>query len=144
MAANDIPSNIGYGTINGRFLIAYSDGIDADEFPDGVPAAGSVFFTPLVEKLKDATASPSPVTIIPQQAVCTLDSEGYLVGPSLTPGVRLVATDNISDGVENWKWRVEYRLTNQAGEPLRAIPSHLIDLPSGTLVNLTDVIPVAG
>lgn len=144
MAVNDIPSNISYGTITGRFLIAYADGSDADLYPDGVPAAGNIYFTPLVEALRDATSTPSPVTIVPQVVVCTLDSDGYLTGPSLTPGVRLVATDNATDGVEDWFWKVEYRLTNEIGSPLRGIPSHKISLPSGSSIDLTNLIPIAG
>ena len=144
MAVNDIPSNIGYGTITGRFLIAYADGTDADLYPDGVPASGNIYFTPLVEALRDATSTPSPVTIVPQVIACGLDVDGYLTSPSGTPGVRLVATDNATDGVEDWFWKVEYRLTNQLGQPLRGIPSHTLSLPAGTSVDLTNFIPVAG
>lgn len=144
MATGDIPSNINYGTVSGRFLIAYDDGSDADQFPDGVPAAGNIYFTPLIDKLRDATAAPSPVTIVPQVVSCSLDSDGYLMGPSLTPGVRLVATDNVTDGVDDWYWKVEYRLTDQAGNPLRGIPTHKMSLPGNTEVNLTNLIPVTG
>lgn len=144
MAVNDIPSNIGYGTITGRFLIAYADGADADVYPDGVPASGNIYFTPLVEALRDATSTPSPVTIVPQVITCSLDSNGYLCAPSGVPGVRLVATDNATDGVGDWYWKVEYRLTNESGSPLRGIPSHTMSLPSGSSVDLTNVIPIAG
>lgn len=144
MAVNDIPSNIGYGTITGRFLIAYADGNDADLYPDGVPAAGQIFFTPMIDALRDATSTPSPVTIVPQVVSCTLDGDGYLNGPSGTPGVRLVATDNATDGVSDWLWKVDYRLTNLAGDPLRGVPTHTMSLPAGAEVDLTSVIPVTG
>ena len=144
MAVNDIPSNIGYGTITGRFLIAYADGADADLYPDGVPASGNIYFTPLVEALRDATSSPSPVTIVPQVIACSLDIDGYLTSPSGGSGVRLVATDNTTDGVGDWYWKVEYRLTNESGQPLRGIPSHTMSLPSGSSIDLTNVIPIVG
>ena len=31
-----LPTNVGYGTVTGRFMLAYADGSDADVFPDGV------------------------------------------------------------------------------------------------------------
>ena len=61
----NLPSNLSYGTVVGRFLLAYADGIDEDLNPDGAAAKGSIFLIPSIIILKDATATPSPVTIIP-------------------------------------------------------------------------------
>jgi len=42
----DIPSNLSYGTVTGRFLLAYADSNDVGSNPDAVPAQGTVYFTP--------------------------------------------------------------------------------------------------
>lgn len=138
MAVNDIPSNVSYGTVTGRFLLAYADGLDADLFPDGVPAKGIIYFSPLVDKLRNPTASPAPVTIIPQRVQCELDSDGYLIGPDLTRGVRLIATDDPDMIPSTWEWRVEYKLTDQNDYPLRGLVAHNLSLPSNSEVNLVN------
>lgn len=147
MAANDLPSNISYGTVKGRFLLAYADGVDSDVFPDGAPAKGSILFTPSPANIKDTTAVANsvltPVTILPGTIACELDSEGYLLGTDGTRGVRLVATDDPDMNPTNWTWQVDYRLTDQDGAAVRGVPTHDMSLPSGTTVDLTQVAPVA-
>lgn len=139
MAVNDIPSNVSYGTVTGRFLLAYADGVDEDLFPDGVPAKGIIYFTPLVDKLRNATATPAPVTIIPQRVQATLDSEGYLTGGDSTRGIRLIATDDPDMDPSTWQWRVEYKLTDQNDYPLRGLLAHNLSLPSQSEVDLVSI-----
>lgn len=147
MAVNDLPSNVSYGTVKGRFLLAYADGADSDVFPDGAPAKGTILFTPSPANIKDVTALVgsvvTPVTILPGTVSCDLDADGYLLGSDGTRGVRLVATDDPDTNPTNWTWQVDYRLTDQEGAAVRGIPTHDITLPSGTTVDLTEVAPVA-
>jgi hypothetical protein len=139
-----LPSNVSYGTVVGRYLIAYQDGIDVDVYPDGVPCGGKIFFTPSVTSLRNATSSPTPVTILPRPVTCELDSDGYLNGPDGTPGVRLIATDDEDNEPVDWTWRVDYQLTDSSGMALRGIGSHNISLNGGTTLDLITVSPVAG
>lgn len=140
--ANELPSNVGYGTVTGRFLLAYSDSADGDLYPDGAPAKGSVLFTPSPNYVKNASASPAPVTILPATISCDLDSEGYLLGYTGTRGVRLVATDDADNNPVDWTWKVTFRLTDADGTPTRGIPDFSFELPQGTTVDLTTAMPV--
>jgi hypothetical protein len=137
-----LPSNVNYGTVNGRFLLAYADGSDLDPNPDGVPAKGSVLFTPSPSYVKNVSASPAPVTILPATIECLLDSEGYLLGSDDTRGVRLVATDDADNNPLDWTWKVTFRLTDQTDTPTRGIPDFSFELPGGTSVDLTSLSPV--
>jgi len=140
--ANELPSNVGYGTVTGRFLLAYSDSADGDLYPDGAPAKGSILFTPSPNYVKNASASPAPVTILPATISCDLDSEGYLLGYTGTRGVRLVATDDVDNNPVDWTWKVTFRLTDADGTPTRGIPDFSFELPQGTTVDLTTAMPV--
>ncbi len=139
----NLPSNVSYGTVVGRFLIAKADGSDLDLYPDGAAAQGSVFFTPSVKKLLNIGAGPIPVTIIPATYEAVLDSEGYLLGEDGTRGVRLIATDDPDMNPSDWTWSVSYRLTDDNGVPISGIPDYSIELPSNGEVDLTVVTPVS-
>jgi hypothetical protein len=138
-----LPSNVSYGTVVGRFLLAYGDTIDSGLEPDAVPAAGTVYFTASPILLKNASASPAPVTILPAPVEVPLDVDGYLRAFAGTDGagVRLVATDDPDNNPVGWTWRVDFRLTDQAGTPV-SLPSFSFSLPSSTTVDLTVATPV--
>lgn len=136
-----LPTNISYGTVVGRFLLGYADGSDLDVFPDGVAAQGSIFFVPSAASLKDASASPDPVTIIPARVEATLDAEGYLCGPDGNRGIRLVATDDPDANPIDWTWTVEFRMTDPDGTVV-ALDGFSFALPGGTEVDLTVLAPV--
>lgn len=148
MAVNDLPSNVSYGTVVGRFLLAYADGVDSDQFPDGVPAKGTILFTPAPANIKDTSAMVglvlTPVTFMPATIQCSLDDEGYLLGSDGERGVRLVATDDPDLNPTDWTWQVDYRLTDQDGVAVRGIPTHDIEVPGGEVTDLTLVAPIAG
>ena len=139
----DLPSNLSYGTVTGRFLLAYADSVDGDLYPDGQAAKGSVFFTPSPAYLLDATASPDPVTVIPATVEATLDSDGYLCGYGTTRGIRLLATDDPQANPVNWTWEVSFRLTDQSDTPVNIDP-YSFSLASGSTVDLTSLSPVPG
>jgi len=137
----NIPSNLSYGTVGGRFIVAYQDSADSGSEPDAIAASGSIFFTPSITILKDVTASPDPVSVLPVTVEATLDSEGYLCGYGTTRGINLIATDDPQGNPVNWTWRAEFRLTDQSGESF-AIEPFSFSLPSGGSVNLTTAAPV--
>jgi hypothetical protein len=138
----DIPSNLSYGTVVGRFLLAYADSNDVGSNPDAVPAQGTLYFTPSPNYIKDVTATPAPVTILPASIECALDADGYLVGYGSDQGVRLLATDDPQGNPIDWTWKVNFRLTDATGTAVRTIPDFSFELPGGTTVDLTTVMPV--
>lgn len=135
--ANELPSNISYGTVVGRFLLAYGDGPDADLYPDGVACGGSIVFVPSVERLRNATGLPAPVTILVRPVVCQLDSEGYLLGSDNTRGVRLLATDDTDNVPTGWTWAAQYRLTDTDGAMLQSLPNQTFSLSGSATLDLT-------
>ena len=137
--ANELPSNISYGTVVGRFLLAYADGPDSDEYPDGVACGGSVVFVPSVERLRNATGLPAPVTILVRPIVCELDSEGYLLGSDGERGVRILATDDTDNVPVGWTWTAQYRLTDIDGATLQMLPDQTFSLSGGATLDLTTI-----
>lgn len=137
----NIPSNISYGTVTGRFILAYGDTNDSGPEPDAIPAAGAVYFTASPVFIKDTSADPAAVTILPAVVEATLDSDGYICGYGTTRGVNLVATDDPQGNPVNWTWGVEFRLTDQGGTPV-PLPGFSFSLPSGQTVDLTVLSPV--
>jgi hypothetical protein len=140
--ANELPSNVSYGTVVGRYLIAYADGSDVDLFPDGAPAKGTITFVPSIEKVRNANAVP-PVTIIPRTVVTSLDSEGYLTAYAGSRGVRLVATDDTDNIPTGWTYNVVYNLTDATGARIGNIASHPISVIGGTTLDLITNAPVS-
>jgi hypothetical protein len=138
-----LPTNVSYGTVKGRFILAYGDTADSGLEPDAVPAQGSVFFTASPILLKNQTADPDPVTILPAPVEVALDEDGYLRAYDGTGGlgIRLVATDDPENNPVGWTWRVDFRLTDESGTPV-ALPSFSFSLPGDTEVDLTDLSPV--
>lgn len=145
-----LPTNVGYGTVTGRFLLAYGDGVETPEnlFPDAVAAGGVVIFTPSAVNLKNLGGSGiDPVTILPAQVVCQLDSEGYLLGSDGNRGVRLVATNDsdVQPGAPaplGWTWEAQYRFTDPTGSTIAVPDPFSFALPENTTVDLTVVSPV--
>ena len=136
-----LPTNVGYGTVVGQFLLAYSDSDDSGLQPDGLPAKGNIYFRPSPAKLLDAGASPNPVTILPAVVETTLDSEGYLCGYTGDRGVRLVATDDADLKPTDWTWTADFRLTDQDDTPI-AVASFSFELPVDDTVDLATAGPV--
>jgi hypothetical protein len=139
----DIPSNLSYGTVTGRYLLAYADSNDVGSNPDAVPAQGTVYFTPSPNYIRDVAASPAPVTLLPASVECSLDANGYITGYTGDLGVRLLATDDADGSPVDWTWSVEFRLTDASGNAIRTIPSFSFSLPGGSTVDLTAATPVA-
>jgi hypothetical protein len=138
----NIPSNLSYGTVTGRFIVAYQDSDDAGLEPDAIPAAGSIFFTASPKLIKNASADPDPVSILPAVVEATLDSEGYLCGYGTVRGIILIATDDPDGNPVDWTWRADFRLTDSTGASLSVNPFSF-ELPGGETVDLTVASPVA-
>lgn len=145
----NIPTNISYGTVVGQYIAAVGDTTDTGREPDAIPLQGYITFTPQVSYVKNITANPNPVTIAKTPVIGVLDSEGYLCNQTIDPdtgffqrGVPLVATDDPEMNPSNWTWKVAYTFSLD-GRPITSPTSHSISIPSGEVVDLTTVSPVA-
>lgn len=135
----NIPTNVGYGTVTGQFILAYGDSSDGGAEPDAIPAKGSVIFTPSVSRLRDTA---DVVTILPAIVQCQLDANGFILGYTGSPGVSLVATNDTDMTPVDWTWQVEFRLTDADGNPVRGLNPFSFALPQGTTVDITTVTPL--
>jgi hypothetical protein len=135
-----LPSNVNFGTVTGRFMRAVADGMDADRDPDGEPIVGLqiMFQADLAGSavVRNATAAPSPVTILIDPVYATTDSEGYLVGTDGQRSIKLVATDDADLDPHGWTYRVTL------SSPSYPRLQFSFALPMDTTVDLTSVVPV--
>jgi hypothetical protein len=134
MTITNQPSNqnITYGTITGRFLLAYTDGPDGDTDLDWVACKGSVLFTPSPAFLKNSTLN---VTFMPATVEAQLDAQGYI-------NVKLLATDNQNNVPSDWTWQADFRLTDAEGIPTRGVDSFSFHVIGGTTEDLADIAQV--
>lgn len=139
MTTPTLPSNVDYGYVVGQFLLAVGDSSDVDNKPDGVAPEGlTITFTPEPQWLLNVSAIANPVTILPSEIVCTVDNEGYLLDPDLNRGVYLIATDDPDLNPTDWNYTVTFRSPDR---PRRVFN---INVPIGSVTDLTTVTPVAG
>jgi hypothetical protein len=141
----DPPSNVGYGLVVWRASGPGVDGPDSDHTPDWVPPTGTVTFKPDATLVRDVSATPAPLTVLPDPVVGVLDEEGYLctpVDPTASPlvplyrGVWLVASDNPALNPTNVPYKVDYSVRSaRPGGTKLAIPSDSIIVPSGAGVD---------
>lgn len=136
-----LPSNLSYGTVKARFLLAYVDSADVDTDPDGIAPTGTVTFTPSATYIKNATASPAPTVVVPSPITCSINSDGYLfsINGNL---VKLLATDDPDTSPVDWTWEVSFNLLDSQGNNVGNLPSFHFALPGGTTVDLADVAPM--
>jgi hypothetical protein len=112
------------------------DSVDVGSAPEASPAVGTVTFTARPPIFRDVAASPDAVTLIPRPVVVALDVNGYIVDGQGAQGVQLIATDDADLNPSAWTWQVSFNLTGAT------IPSFDFQLPQGTTVNLTAVMPI--
>lgn len=135
----NIPEELTYGTVTGRFVLAYSDGDDAGLDLDFAAAKGTVLFTPSAAYIVNPEYN---LTFMPATIECTLDEDGNLLGPDGSIGVRLLATNIQGNNPSDWTWRVDFRLTDQTDTPTRGIASFSFELEARTTLDLTSATPI--
>lgn len=133
-----LPSNVGFGTVVGQFLVIEPDSADPGQDPEASAASGTVTFTATPTKFKNIGATPNPVTLLPQPVICTLDANGYIVDGQGAQGVKLVATDDPDLDPINWTWTATFDILGFAIEQVSFV------LPENTTVDLTSVLPSDG
>lgn len=125
-----MPSDVLYGKVVGRFILAIADQSDPGREPDAVPASGTITFTPATPNRK--MSQPELTTVVAQPIRCQIDPDGHLVDPEGENGVWLITG----------QYRVNYSIQNAV------ISQHLIDVQdTHTEVNpldLTNALPPSG
>lgn len=133
-----LPDEIEYGFVADRVLKAVGDTtLDADRYPDGVAAKGTVRFTPMARHLFTQN---DPATISVANIECTInpghddpEQTGLLVDPAgHTGNVALVA---------GW-YQVTYLLDGESPDrfPIEVKPEYTAESP-GWLPRLRDMVP---
>lgn len=115
-----LPTNVGKGTVRGKFIDS-----------SGAPIDGVVTFKPTPKRLTNATATPRPVTILPKPVSVPLVNGEFETSD-------LIATTDPDNSPVGWEYRVEFQFAGGASaEPF------FITLPEGAVVDLATVTPVA-
>ena len=127
------PTGLPWGKVVGRVARAYADAKDANQLPDVVAASTvRVTFTPTVRSIT-YTGGSEPIIISPEEAVCEINADGYLIGPDGAPGVVLMATSGPGMTPDGWAYNVTFTGAQ--------IPSIRLALKPGETVNLATVLP---
>ncbi len=143
----DLPVELGYGTVNGRFLVAVRDEDDQNLAPDGEPVRGQVVFTASIEYATVPVSSSGPQTIIFDQIVGVFDDQGYLCTPHpksgnpMYRGISLTATDDSDLSVTGWTWKATYQLQSSDRKALK-IPDHSFAVPDGSMLDLATLVSI--
>src|SRR5699024_8001399 len=95
----------------------------------GAAIEGSVTFTPSPKRLLNATADPSPVTILPQPVTVTLNDGTFTQ--------ELIATDDPDNNPSGWTYAVKFGFKSVSAAGFD------IEVPEGATVDLTTVSPVS-
>lgn len=143
-----LPTGVGTGTINGRFVLGVIDSpYDDDNDPELIPAQGRITFVPNIPYdpyVPDAIDG-VPMTILRASITGVLDSEGYLCTPDntspsgFTRGVKLFSTD--TGMVTNWTYTVKYSFTS-VNNVSGIVPDHPLSVPNGSTQDLTTIVRV--
>jgi hypothetical protein len=120
MTVTELPTDIKFGKVAARFLLAVGDSGDAGSEPDAQPAAGHVKFLPRQPNQRSNAAGGALVTSRPP--LCELDEDGYLVDAQGNQGVWLLegaydVTFNIK-GVRLAPLTIEVTEDHTDGSPL--------------------------
>lgn len=113
-----LPANVGHGTVRGRFIDS-----------NGTSITGKVTFAPTPKRLLNATAEPTPVTILPKPVTVDLDGGEFVT--------TLIATDDPDNNPQGWNYRVSFNFQGAQADPFN------IEVPEGETVDLTTVAPVS-
>ena len=136
----DVPAEVLYGRIVGRYVKFLADSADAGNVPDEAPATGTVTLTPLTKITRWAGTTPPRLAIA--QVVVARVVNGDLCPPdSDVPGVTVVATDQPEGQPNLIQWSAHYALDGVVTQPSDVV----VNVPAGGTVDLAlaTSVPVA-
>lgn len=131
----DVPDQISYGEVTGRFVSFRADGPDVGEVPDEVPLSGTVTLTPSVNLVRFPTLEPPRIAAI--SSVTAQVVNGDLKAPDGTGGVFVIATDQPLGQPDKVQWKATFNLAGAASQPAAVT----FDVPAGGVVDLVTVLP---
>jgi hypothetical protein len=137
---SSLPAGQLYGTVTGKFGIILGDTTaDPDEYPDEIPASGSITFRPNASFIKIPGATPQ--TDLPQPITVPLAPDGAIRGPygdiNHPPGVALLSPSAPGVNPQDYTITVEFNFNGNV-----KLPSFDIDFAPGETVDLTSAAPV--
>lgn len=131
----DVPAQVNYGFITGRFVQFLADTSDLADVPDEVPLEGTATLTPTVSLMRFATTTP-PRTAIISKIVCKIVA-GNLVAPDGSTKLSVIASDQPAGDPNHLQWNVDIRLEGVTTQPAPIT----IEVPTNATIDLTTVIP---
>lgn len=137
MTEVDVPTEIGYGEVVGRFVKFTADTADPGSTPNEVPLTGSVLLIPMTQFMRWPTVDP-PRLAVAVPLDCPVVN-GDLCAPGTTsPGVHLVATDQPLAHPTLIQWRATFHLAGVSAQPASVV----FNVPTGGVVDLALVVSV--
>lgn len=133
----DVPAEISYGQITGRFVTFRADGPDAGDTPDEVPLSGTVTLTPSVNLVRFPTLDPPRIAAI--SSITAQVVSGELKSPDGTGGLFVIATDQPLGQPDTVQWKATFNLAGASTQPAPVT----FNVPAGGVVDLVTVIPAA-
>jgi hypothetical protein len=140
MTEVDVPTEIGYGKVVGRFVKFTADTLDVGDTPNEVPLFGSVLITPITQIMRWPTVAPPRLAVASSADCPVVDGDLYPPGSGGEgqPGVFLVATDQPEAQPTLIQWRATFRLAGVSTQPLPVV----FNVPTGGVVDLAMLISV--
>jgi hypothetical protein len=132
----DLPSNISYTKITGRFSLIVMDTTgDANDLPERIPANGRVFLTPNLPGgfVKDIATLD---IFVPQPVEITLDSSGQIVDKHNNQWVTIVSSDDPDLQPTNWTYTAAFDFIGVK------LNSFSFIAKSGETMDLSTILPV--
>lgn len=127
----DIPEDMPWGTVVGRWLYALADSADEGERPDAQAATGSVTIEPEVAFVRYEGAEPCMYAL--RKTSYGIDKQGRLVSPDTEEGVRLPSSDAGLVEPSGWVYRATVHIDDVGTYVAR------FQLHAGAVVDLTQV-----
>lgn len=137
-SATDVPTQVQYGQVIGRFVSFTADSYDAGNVPDEVPLNGKVTLTPLTTITRWPTTTPPRLAIA--QPVTAVVIDGTLTGPDglINHLLYLVATDQPEGQPDTIQWRASFRFDNVAVQPADVV----FNVPANGVVDLSQIVSI--
>jgi hypothetical protein len=131
----DVPPQVNYGFITGRFVQFVADSGDANDRPDEIPLTGTATLTPTVTLMRFPTTTP-PRTAVVTRVICKI-VDGNLLAPDGSTKLAVIASDQPDGDPTFVQWMVDIRLDAVTTQPAPIT----INVPTGGTIDLTTVIP---
>jgi hypothetical protein len=139
MTTTDIPTQIGYGQVVGRFVRFTADTPDPGNVPDEIPLEGTITLTPLTTAMRWPTAVPPRLAVADTLTCLVVDGDLYPPGGGPDAGVYVVATDQPNAVPSLVQWRANFNFAGISPQPNPVV----FNVPAGGVVDLSIVAPVA-